>query len=83
VTRNSTIHPVSIGSGLFVRTRRPEGIFAYYCWLQRTCIHEKRDPQGTCYRCGHRMPIEVPEPECDSPCHCTLNGPGSEIALQE
>jgi hypothetical protein len=63
MTRKSTIHPVSIGNGLFVRTRRPEPIGEAYRCIQRTCIHERRDPNGTCYRCGHRMPYEsVPEP---------------------
>jgi len=30
MTRNSTIHPVSIGNGLFVRTRRPKTIGEAY-----------------------------------------------------
>ena len=56
MTRNSTIHFVSIGNGLFAQVRRPETILEAYRRLQRTCKHEKRDPRGACYRCGHRMP---------------------------
>ena len=59
MTRNSTIHPVSIGNGLFAQVRRPETILEAYRCLQRACKHEKRDPNGTCYDCGHRMPEEV------------------------
>jgi hypothetical protein len=56
MTRNSTIHPVSIGNGLYVRTSRPETILGAYRRLQRTCKHAKRDQNGTCYHCG--MPCE-------------------------
>jgi hypothetical protein len=56
MTRNSTIHPVSIGNGLFAQVRRPETIGEAYRRLQRTCRHEKRDPHGVCYHCGQRTP---------------------------
>ena len=59
MTRNSTIHPVSIGNGLIAQVRRPEMIGEAYRHLQRTCRHAKRDLNGTCYHCGHRMPEEV------------------------
>ena len=61
VTRNSTIHPVSIGNGLFARTSRPETMWEAHLRRQRTCEHTKRDQRGTCYRCGHRMPCEQQE----------------------
>ena len=82
MTRKSTIHSVSIGNGLFAPVRRPQAIGEAYRRIQRTCKHEKRDPRGTCYRCGHRMPYE-PEAECDCPNHCPLHGPEREIAQQE
>ena len=63
MTCNSTIHPVSrglglttIGNGLFAQVRRPETIWEAHLRRQRDCKHEKRDPRGTCYHCGHRMP---------------------------
>ena len=58
MTHNSAIHLASIGNGLFAQVRRPETIGEAYQRLQRTCKHEKRDPNGTCYRCGHQMPCE-------------------------
>jgi hypothetical protein len=54
--RNPTIHPVPIGNGLFARVRRPETILEAYRGVQRTCKHEKRDRNGTCYTCGQRTP---------------------------
>lgn len=56
MTRNSTIHRVSIGNGLFAQVRRPETILETYRRLQRTCKHEKRHQNGTCYTCGNRPP---------------------------
>ena len=58
MTRNSTIHPVSIGNGLLVRVRQPESLLDAYKRLQAACEHMKRDSGGTCYHCGHRMPCE-------------------------
>jgi hypothetical protein len=49
-------HSVCIGNGLFAQVRRPETILKAYGRLQRTCKHEKRDKNGTCYHCGHRIP---------------------------
>jgi hypothetical protein len=45
MARNSTIHPVSIGNGLFTQIRRPETIGEAYRRIQRTCKHERRDPE--------------------------------------
>ena len=56
MTRNSTIHPVCIGNGLFAQVRRPETILEVYRRLQRTCKHENRDQNGAFYTCGHRKP---------------------------
>jgi hypothetical protein len=53
---SSYIHPAPIGNGLFAQVRRPETILEAYRRLQRACKHEKRDQNGTCYHCGHRMP---------------------------
>ena len=52
-----SIHPVSIGNGLFAQVRRPETIMEAIRRKQLTCEH-KRDQRGTCYWCGHRMPCE-------------------------
>jgi hypothetical protein len=59
VTRQPTLYAVSIGNGLFAQARRSETIGEAYRRLQRTCRHEKRDPNGTCYHCGHREPYEA------------------------
>jgi hypothetical protein len=67
MTRNTVTYPVSIGNGLYARTRRAEGTFAAYRRMERTCKHEKRDPNGTCYHCGLRMPCD-PEPGCVEIC---------------
>jgi hypothetical protein len=55
MTRNSTVHPVSIGNGLFVQVRRPETILEAYRRIQSGCKHKKRDRNGTCYTCGPRI----------------------------
>jgi hypothetical protein len=52
-----------IGNGLYVRSRRKMDKFERE-WeairqRQRTCEHKRRDPRGTCYHCGHRLPREV------------------------
>ena len=44
---------VSIGNGLYARTRVQLSVMEQYRQLQATCAHEKRDPRGMCYRCGH------------------------------
>jgi hypothetical protein len=56
MSRQPTLYPVSIGNGLFARVRRQESIGEACRRLQRTCEHKQRDPQVSCYRCGHRMP---------------------------
>ena len=45
---------VSIGNGLYVRTNQKLSLPEQYRKLQAECLHAKRDPRGTCYRCGHK-----------------------------
>ena len=45
---------VSIGNGLYARTRTRLSLLDEYQKLQAECPHEKRDPNGVCYRCGHK-----------------------------
>ena len=45
--------PVLIGNGLYAMTNRRESPIDEYRRKQRECSHEKRDPRGMCYRCGH------------------------------
>ena len=45
---------VSIGNGLYARTRAQPSLLAQYRKLQAECPHEKRDPRRVCYRCGHK-----------------------------
>jgi hypothetical protein len=45
---------VSIGNGLYARTREKLSLLEQYRKLQAECTHNKRDPHGTCYHCGHR-----------------------------
>ena len=45
---------VAIGNGLYARARVKESLLEQYRRLQAECPHEKRDPRGQCYRCGHR-----------------------------
>ena len=45
---------VSIGNGVYARTRSSESLLTNYRKLQATCEHLERDAQGTCYRCGKR-----------------------------
>ena len=49
---NSKYRIVSIGNGLYARTRVRQSLMDQYRKLQTTCPHEKRDPRGMCYRCG-------------------------------
>jgi hypothetical protein len=47
-----------IGPGLYVRSGRKMDKFERE-WeairrRERACEHLKRDPRGTCYRCGHQ-----------------------------
>ena len=44
---------VSIGNGLYVRTNQKLSLLEQYR-KQAECPHAKRDPRGTCYRCGHK-----------------------------
>jgi hypothetical protein len=48
------IRIVSIGNGLYARTRTQLGLLEQYRRLQTECPHERRDPRGVCYRCGHK-----------------------------
>jgi len=41
---------VSIGNGIYARTQSK---------LQAECPHAKRDPRGTCYRCGQNNNKEI------------------------
>jgi hypothetical protein len=45
---------VSIGNGLYARTRTQPGLLEQYRKLQAECRHEKRDPRGVCYRCDQK-----------------------------
>ena len=44
----------SIGNGLYARTRDKLSLLEQSRKLQAECPHAKRDPRGTCYRCGHK-----------------------------
>ena len=46
---------VSIGNGLYARTRVQLSLLEQYRKLQAECSHEKRDPRGVCYHCGHKQ----------------------------
>jgi hypothetical protein len=48
------IRIVSIGNGLYARTRTQPSLLEQYRKLQAGCPHEKRDPRRVCYRCGHK-----------------------------
>jgi hypothetical protein len=48
------IRIVSIGNGLYARTRVKLSLLEQYRRLQTECTHEKRDPRGVCYRCGDK-----------------------------
>jgi len=45
---------VSIGKGLYARTRDKLSLLQQYRKLQAECAHANRDPRGMCYRCGHK-----------------------------
>ena len=45
---------VSVGNGLYAHTRGKASLLEQYRKLQAECAHEKRDPRGVCYRCGHQ-----------------------------
>ena len=45
---------VSIGNGLYVRTNKKLSLLQQSRKLQAECPYAKRDPRGTCYRCGHK-----------------------------
>jgi hypothetical protein len=45
---------VSIGNGLYARTAVKLSLLEQYRKLQAECSHEKREPRGTCYRCGQK-----------------------------
>jgi hypothetical protein len=48
------IRIVSIGNGLYARTRTQPSLLEQYRKLQAECTHEKRDPRGVCYQCGQK-----------------------------
>jgi len=62
MARQSILYPVSIGNGLYARAGRRmtkwEDEWEAIRRRQRTCEHKRRDPKGSCYECGHRMPYE-------------------------
>jgi hypothetical protein len=46
---------VSIGNGIYARVKRaPLSLIEQYREKQAACSHQKRDPRGTCYECGHK-----------------------------
>lgn len=45
---------VCIGNGLYAHTRARVSLLEAYRQKQAVCIHDKRDPRGTCYACGQR-----------------------------
>jgi len=52
---SSKYYIVSIGNGIYARSRRPLSLLESYRRLQASCEHLARDAQGTCYRCGKRV----------------------------
>jgi len=54
---DSKYYIVSIGNGIYARSRRPLSLLEGYRRLQATCEHLERDEQGTCYRCGKRVEL--------------------------
>lgn len=51
--RKTYLAPILV-AGIPMLTRQTENLIEAYQRLQRECDHAKRDPKGTCYRCGHR-----------------------------
>jgi hypothetical protein len=51
---NDSVKIVSIGNGLYARSKVKESLLEQYRKLQATCLHERRDPRGTCYHCGQK-----------------------------
>jgi hypothetical protein len=45
---------VSIGNGVYARTRTQPSLLEQYRAKQAACPHARRDPRGTCYQCGHQ-----------------------------
>lgn len=45
---------VAIGNGLYANVRRSRSLMDEYRAKQAACKHEKRDPRGVCYDCGHK-----------------------------
>ena len=43
-----------IANGVFVPSRVSESLIDEYLQKQAECPHQKRDPRGTCYACGHK-----------------------------
>lgn len=48
-----TTRLVSIGNGLYCRTKSKPSFLEQYRAKQASCEHSKRDPRGMCYECGH------------------------------
>jgi len=59
---DSKYYIVSIGNGIYARSRRPLSLLESYRKVQASCGHVQRDAAGTCYRCGKRVEVkrEVP-----------------------
>jgi hypothetical protein len=49
----------SIGNGLYVATKQKPTWLQQYRAQQKACDHVKRDPHGTCYRCGDQLKTEA------------------------
>jgi len=52
---DSKYYIVSIGNGIYARSRRPLSLLESYRKVQASCGHVQRDAAGTCYRCGKRV----------------------------
>ena len=55
--RDTNERPLAeIANGIYVRTgiRQCQSQLEWYCKLQASCKHEKRDLRGMCYECGQR-----------------------------
>lgn len=53
LSRKTFLVPVLV-NGIPMVTVQTESLMDAYRRRQRECPHEKRDPKGTCYHCGHQ-----------------------------
>lgn len=69
IKRKMFMDAVLIGNGIVVPVVRTESAMEAYRRQQFECSHNKRDPKGTCYHCGHRelRPIAVKVREANIP----------------